>query len=55
MRDTHTHTEAETEAEGEAGFMQEALHGTRSRASRIMTWTEGGAKPLSYPGCPLMI
>ena len=45
-------TETETQAEGEADSMQGALLGTPSRASRIMPWAEGGAKPLSYPGCP---
>ena len=33
MRDTER--EAETQAEGEAGSMQEARRGTRSRVSRI--------------------
>ena len=33
--------EAETQAEGEAGSMQGARHGTQSRDSRIMPWTEG--------------
>ena len=49
---THTHTEAETQAEGEAGSMQGAPPGTRSRVSRTRPWAEGGAKPLSRPGCP---
>ena len=45
------HTEkAETQAEGEAGSMQGARRGTRSRVSRVTPWTEGGAKPLSHPG-----
>ena len=44
--------EAETQAEGEAGSMQGAWRGTRSRVSRIRPWAEGGAKPLSHPGCP---
>ena len=44
--------EAETQAEGEAGSMQGARHGTRSRVSRITPWAEGSAKPLSHPGCP---
>ena len=46
--------EAETRAEGEAGSMQGAQCGTRSRVSRITPWAEGGAKPLSHPGCPRM-
>ena len=58
MRNTHTHTqrererEAETQAEGEAGSMQGARCGTRSQASRIRPWAEGGAKLLSHLGCP---
>ena len=32
--------------------MQGARHGTRSWDSRIRPWAEGGAKPLSHPGCP---
>ena len=54
--ETHTERErereAETQAEGEAGPMQGARRGTRSRVSRITPWAEGGAKPLSHPGCP---
>ena len=42
----------EIQAEGEAGSMQGACRGTRSQVSRITPWTEGGAKPLSHPGCP---
>ena len=48
MRDTHI----QRVAEEEAGFMQGARHGTRSWVSRIPPWDEGGAKPLSHPGCP---
>ena len=57
MRDRERETEgggAETQAEGEVGSMQEAPPGTRSPFSRIRPWTEGGAKPLSYPGLPLI-
>ena len=36
--------EAETQAEGEAGSMQGARHGTRSRVS----WAEGSTKPQSH-------
>ena len=43
----------ETQAEGEAGSMQGARHGTRSRVSRITSWAEGSAKPLSHRGLPL--
>ena len=46
--------EAETQAEGEAGSIQGAQHGTPSRVSRITPWAEGGAKPLSHQGCPLV-
>ena len=52
MRDTEREKEAETPAEGEAGSMQGARCGTRYRVSRITPWAEGGAKPLSHPGCP---
>ena len=33
--------EAETQAEGEAGSMQGAQRGTRSRVSRVTPWAEG--------------
>ena len=46
---------AETQAEGEAGSMQGARRGTRSRVSRITAWAEGGTKPLSFPGCPVLM
>ena len=54
MRETHTQRGAETQAEGEAGSMQGAPRGTRSRDSRIMPWAEGRTKTLSHPGCPLV-
>ena len=56
MRDTEREREreAKTQAEGEVGFTQGARHGTRSRVSRIMPPTEGGAKPLSHMGCPTL-
>ena len=44
---------AETQAKGEAGSMQAACRGTGSWVSRITPWAEGGAKPLSPPGCPI--
>ena len=50
MRDTER--KAETQAEGEAGSMQEARHGTRSRVSRITPRAKGSAKPPSHQGCP---
>ena len=37
-----------TQAEGGTGSA--SLQG--ARISRIMPWAEGGAKPLSHPGCP---
>ena len=33
--------------------MQGAQRGTRSQVPRITPWAEGGAKPLSHPGCLL--
>ena len=50
MRDTER--EAQTQAEGETGSMQGVWGGIQSQVSRIMPWAEGGAKPLSHPGCP---
>ena len=47
-----TEREAETQVEGEAGPMQEAPCGTRSRDSRITPWAAGSAKPLRHQGCP---
>ena len=44
--------ERERERQAEAGPMQGARCGTRSRDSRITPRAEGGAKPLSHPGCP---
>ena len=46
--------EAETQAEGEAGSMQGARHGTRFQVSGVTPRAEGGAKPLSHPGCPTL-
>lgn len=45
-------TEREREAEGDAGYMQGAQCGTRSRDSRITPWAEGrrsAAEPLRRP------
>ena len=50
MRDTEKERD-KTQADGDAGSMQGAWHGTRSWVSRIRPWAEGGAKPLSHPGC----
>ena len=52
-----THTEgggAETQREKQAPC-KGAWRGTRSQISRITPWEEGGAKPLSHPGCPPFI
>ena len=54
MIDLEREGEAETGAEGEAGSMEGAQCGTRSRVSRIMPWAEGGAKPLSHQAAPRM-
>ena len=54
MRDTER--EAEIQAEGEeAGSKHGARRGTRSPVSRTTPWAQGGAKPLSHPGCPKLI
>ena len=45
--------ETHRQAEGEAGSMRGAWRGTRSQVSRITPLAEGGAKPLSHPGCPV--
>ena len=50
----NTEREREREAEGEAGSMQGAWCGTRSRDSRITPWAKGSAKPLSHPGIPIL-
>ena len=52
MRSTQRERGVETQAEGKADSVQGAQRGIRSRVSRITPWAEGGAKPLSHPGCP---
>ena len=53
MRDTEgEEREAETQAEGEAGSVQGARRGTRSRVPRMTARAEGGAKPRCHRGCP---
>ena len=47
--------EAETQAEGEAGPMQGARRGARSRVSRTMPQAAGGTKPLCHPAAPKLI
>ena len=41
--------EAQTQAEGEAGSMQGARCGTRSRDSRIIPWAEGRRQTTEPP------
>ena len=55
IHEIHRKREVETQAEGETGSMQGAWHGTRSWVSRIRPWAEGGATPLSHPGCPTQL
>ena len=43
---------AETKAKGEASSMRGPWRGTQSWDSRITTWAEDSAKPLSHPGYP---
>ena len=50
--ETQREREAETLTGGEAGSMQEAQCGTRSRVPRIRSRAEGSAKPLSHQGFP---
>ena len=52
MKDTETEREAETQAEGEAGSMQGARCGTRSRVSMIMPWAEGRCSTAEPPRDP---
>ena len=51
----NTQRETETQEEGEIGSRQEARCGTQSQVSGIISWAEGGAKPLSHWGCPSLI
>ena len=51
---TDKESEAETQAEGEAGSMQVAQGGTRSRDPRITHSAEGGTKRLGHQGCPII-
>ena len=50
--ETQREREAEAHAEGEAGSMQGASGGTRSRVPRIKPQAAGGTKPLRHRGCP---
>ena len=46
------HRRAEIQAEGEAGSMQGAQHGTRSRDSKITPWAEGRRSTAETPRDP---
>ena len=45
----------DTQRGRDTGSMQGAQCGTRSWVSRITPQAEGGAKPLSHPGCPNLL
>ena len=45
---------AEAQAEGEAGSMQGARCGTRSKVPRIKLWAAVGAKPLRHRAAPIL-
>ena len=49
---TEREREAETQAEGEAGSMQGARRGTRSRVSRIASWAKGRRQTAEPPRDP---
>ena len=51
-REREREREAETQAEGEAGSMQGALCGTRSRVSRVTPWAKGRCSTPEPPGLP---
>ena len=48
IHERHTHREAETQAEGEAGSVQGARGGTRSRAPGSRPEPKADAQPLSH-------
>ena len=57
IHERHTEREAQTQAEGEgeeAGSMQGAWYGTRSRVSRITPWAEGRRWTAESPRDPLL-
>ena len=54
MTEKERERETETQAEGEAGPNQGARRGTQIGVFRITPRTDGGAKPLSHPGCPII-
>ena len=49
---TEREREAETQAEGEAGSMQGAQRGIRSRVSRIAPWAKGRHQTAAPPRDP---
>ena len=55
MRDAERERKAEAQAEGEAGSMQGAGRGTRSRVPRIKPQAASGAKLLRHRGCLLCV
>ena len=52
--ETHRERGAETQAEGEAGPLQGARCGTRSRTPGSRPEPKAGVQPLSHPGIPLI-
>ena len=52
MIDIEREREAETQEEGEAGSMQGARRGTRSRDSRIAPWAKGRRQTAEPPRDP---
>ena len=52
-RETHRERQRHRQREKQAPC-REACRGTRSWVSRITPWAEGGTKPLSHQGCPLL-
>ena len=55
MRDAERERETDTQAEGEAGSMQGARRGTRSRDPGVTLWAEIDAEPMSHPGIQYQI
>ena len=54
MRYTHTHTHTHRSRDtgkGRSRFPEGSLTWDSIPVSRIAPWAEGGAKPLSHPGC----
>ena len=55
INERHTKREAETQAEGEAGSMQGARCGTRSRIPVSYPEPKADAQPPSHPGVPSFV